>query len=212
MSTFHILDGFEPYVNVPRGGSRLRPRNPLTNTSGAYCVTIIETGMVYVGSTSNLNNRVTRHPYMLKQDKHFNTKLQAAYNTDSDIEITIKPTATIAEAQKIEQQLVDHFRDTGYLCNQGIVDVTRSRFGTSHTEEHRRKIGDTLRGRTMPESVKQQQSLDRKAFLQTDKGRAAIQAISKPVTIDGIIYKSIAEAKRVLHQGFATIKQKALHL
>lgn len=213
MSTFHILEGFE--VHAPWQYIQLRMHNPLRNITGTYCITIIDTGSIYIGSTNNLAQRIMYHMSTLRCNRHRNYKLQEAYNTSDDIEILVKPTETVNDAQALEQHLVDYFKDTGYLCNIAIADVTRSRLGRPLTDEHKRIIGVAHRGkprydlrRPMSETAKQQGSVSRKAFYQTEKGKETLLARSNPVTIDGIYYPSISEACRILQQSRTEIQRR----
>ena len=48
--------------------------------SGIYKILNIVTGDFYIGSTSNLKQRSRTHKYLLKNNKHYNKHLQAAYN------------------------------------------------------------------------------------------------------------------------------------
>lgn len=209
MPTFHIFDGFTTYVAPGRSGG-LRTPNPLKDIIGTYCVTVIETGMVYIGSTANLAQRVSVHLSDLKYCRHSNPKLQEAYNTDTDIEIIVKPAVTITEAQSLEQHLVDHFKDSGYLCNVGTVDVTKPNLGTIRTEKQRQNMSDAHRGLKIPETTGHQISVAQKAFYQTEQGQANIRAMSKKFTLDGVEYPSIIGASRTLKQPYSSIRNKAI--
>lgn len=216
MSIIHILDGFTPYL-VRSGSSGPWNRNPLNNVAGTYCIIVIETGMIYIGSSTVLAKRVQAHQSYLRNNTHVNYNLQEAYNDNPEIEILIRPMYSIDDAQALEQYLVDYFKDTGYLCNIAIADVTRSRLGRPLTDEHKRVIGDSNRGRPrydlrrpQAEAAKQQGIVSRKAFYQTEEGRASLLARSKPITIDGIHYPSMSEAGRLLQKPLSAIRNEKM--
>jgi predicted GIY-YIG superfamily endonuclease len=210
MPTFHTLEGFKKHTPNPTGRPSL-PK-PLKQAIGTYCITVAETGMVYIGSTSNLTERFKSHLTTLRCNKHSNNRLQAAYNTDPGVEIMVKPSSTIAEAQALEQKLVDGFKDTGYLCNVAVVDVTRPglcNLGKTISEEHRQKLSDLKLGIPRTDDVKLKRSASTKAFYQTEQGQRFLQSKSKTVMIDGTQYSSISEASRALKQSPFLIKKKS---
>lgn len=48
--------------------------------SGIYCIINIINGKKYIGSSINIQNRLQKHRYELRKNKHGNRKLQNAYN------------------------------------------------------------------------------------------------------------------------------------
>lgn len=197
MATFHILNGNWQTYQKGRSGSRIP--NPAGYGPGAYCIANTETGEVYIGSTTNLTQRAITNSACLKNNNHACRAFQNAFNENPDIEILVKKTTTVAEAQALEQQLVNEFKDTGYLCNSGIFDVTNPCKGKMQTQEHKQKRIEQLIGRERPIEVREKVSAGRKAFYQTEKGKLYLQTRSVKVKIDNIEYNSIAEASRVLN-------------
>lgn len=47
---------------------------------GIYCIKNIQNGLVYVGSSKNIDQRWSTHKYMLNKNIHFNCHLQNAWN------------------------------------------------------------------------------------------------------------------------------------
>lgn len=52
--------------------------------SGVYAIQNVTKGIFYIGSSENIENRWKQHQTMLKNNKHFNKKLQNDYN-DGDV-------------------------------------------------------------------------------------------------------------------------------
>jgi predicted GIY-YIG superfamily endonuclease len=192
MATFHILNDLKAF----KTGKKSFDNNPLVGTPGVYCVTVNETGKVYVGSTATLPKRASSHASNLKRDCHGNSNLQAAYNENPEIEIVFKRTASFDEAIALEQQLVNEFKDTGYLCNVGTADVTNPLKGIPHTEEWKRRNSEILTGSRRSEATKARITAGQKAFYQTDRGLESLKTNSKEVTVAGVTYPSISAAVR----------------
>lgn len=209
MTVFHILTGYEPYT---KGIAGLKGTNNLTNKPGTYCITNTDSGKVYVGSTTNLPKRLSSHISNLKNNRQVNKNLLADFGIDVSVTIDVKPTATIEEAIIEEQRLVNEFKDSGYLCNVAVADVTRPNFGRIFTEEHRQKMSDSARRQAPSETTKQLMSISKIAFYQTPAGKAKlqehVQRASVKVIVDGVEYPSISAASRALGVAPNTIKSK----
>jgi group I intron endonuclease len=52
----------------------------LKEKSGIYCILNIVNNKIYIGSSKNLQERLTNHKIMLKNNKHYNNILQNSYN------------------------------------------------------------------------------------------------------------------------------------
>lgn len=120
----------------------------------------------YLGSTRNLRKRMREHLSMLRNNKHGNAHLQNAFNKHGEdafiFEIQLR--AVYEEhLVMLEQAYLDTF--TPYVRGMGynISDNAKSYrvFGKDHpgygkqrSEETKRKISETLTGRTIPESTR----------------------------------------------------------
>jgi predicted GIY-YIG superfamily endonuclease len=196
MNVTHLLNGFKPYISGQQG---VKDTNLLTGKPGAYCITHVETGKVYIGSTGNLATRVSGNLGALKRNKHKNNNLQKVFNDDSTVEVLVKPTATLTDAVALEQQLVNEFKDTKYLCNIGITDVARPQLG--------------VEGQTRTTKHKEQISEKNRLYAKTPEGRQHIlertEKRSRKVIIDGITYPSQNEAARVLGIAYQSVRKLA---
>lgn len=211
-----MVKGFVPYRSRKVGWSG---SNELTKQPGCYILYHFSTNKFYVGSTANIPARVSNHTANLKRGSHKNKPLQDAYLEDPSHMFFIQPTGSLELAQQLEQNTVEHFKDSGCLFNVAINDVLLTRKDVKLTAEHietlrlsnvGRVVGDETRERmrqshlghrNSDESItKQANSL--KQFYESSEGketkRLAILKISKPVVIDGVEYASLSEAARAL--------------
>ena len=66
--------------------------------SAVYFITDKETGKSYVGSTSNIQDRIKYHRNRLNKNIHNNKELQAAYNNNPGLEVIYAVVETKEEA------------------------------------------------------------------------------------------------------------------
>lgn len=84
--------------------------------------------LYYVGSTSNLKNRVRQHVDMLRKGTHRNPRLQAMWDKHNSMEVRV--IAAVDETQLLfyEQQWVNILRRHRNVANFGS-EVSRPRLG-----------------------------------------------------------------------------------
>lgn len=215
-------------------------------------------GHFYIGSSSNLADRLRTHRYNLRIGKHKNDRLSDCYTEWGDFEVRYELCRDGDEALDREEDLISKFRNQDLCCNlgtgtravwehgmpQSVKDKIssfhkgrdygedfrsmRSRLmtGVPRTDSEKRKISESLRGRTRPAEVCQKISEGRKGWQPTDdtrermslakKGKpgqpnqlAAMKAaISKPVMVEGVRYSSITDAAKTLGIAVSTAKQR----
>lgn len=213
MPTFHLISDFKPYV---KGVAGIKGSNPLVKVPGVYVITHDETGKVYIGSTKDLARRLSSHESVLKHNRHTNGSLQRAFNEDSVISFDYRVTKSIEEAVMTEQCLVIELKDTGLLFNKAIEDVTKPSVGNTLSDEHRQRISAANKGRKRTDEMNLKSSIQRKAYLETDAGKAFTKTMasskSKKITIDGIEYPSISEAGHQLGLCVKTVQRRAAGL
>lgn len=90
------------------------------NCVGAYVLTDVRSGKFYVGSSGELEKRLTRHLYDLRRNTHHCSPLQELWNKRGELVETIFPTDTREEAYQLEQDLLDRFKDSNLLLNIGL--------------------------------------------------------------------------------------------
>lgn len=92
---------------------------PLPQEPGVYTITHTPTGHFYIGSTGNLRARITNHKSTLRNSRHGNSNLQAAFTAVENIEVTAIPTDSVKAAKDAEQELLDIFLQNPLCCNIG---------------------------------------------------------------------------------------------
>lgn len=155
---------------------------------GAYILTHVQSGHLYIGSTNDLHSRKGTHESALRCGKHGNKRLQELYDVDQRIHFSGIPFLTKEEALDEEQRLIDSYKASQYLLNV-YLDVrnpaaSRSANGYRHSEETRDKMSAVRNGKILSDTTKEKMRLPR--------------ANSAIVVIDGIEYFSVSFAARTL--------------
>lgn len=200
MAFFHILSGAVTRAALPP--NRGKP-NDISKSPGAYCITNVATGNVYIGSTGTLGCRVSGNESCLRRGVHRNPNLQKAYDESAEIEFLLLPTTTVEEARILEQQLVDEFKDSGHLCNIGITDVSRPAFRRIVSDQTKQLMSKNRYGIVPDDATKELMSATHKDYYNSERSQAhrkvLFEKISKKVTVNGVEYPSISEAARQLN-------------
>jgi hypothetical protein len=218
------INDFKKYNHITKiGGGQI---NELRKKSACYIIKHVETGKMYVGSSSIVSDRMSKNISSLKHNRHKNKPLQEIYNIDPKIEIFIKTTENIEEAQLLEQQTVNSLKNTKLLCNVATTDVTKTNLGVKRSDETIEKISNSNKGKKRSKETCNKLSLShigkkpslehckklsdiRKKLLSTPEGKElharSIEKISHAVICDGVRYLSKSEAARLsVHQSFCS--------
>lgn len=196
---------------------------------GAYILVHENTGLKYVGSSADLDGRMSSHLYALRHDKHYRADLQEAFNKDPTVKMLKFPTNNRDEAYQREGELLQEHKDCSNLVNRSL-DPYSSR-GVIPTEETRKKLSEKRQGRVFSEETKQKISAAHKGVAKSEHAKENMRLAqmkllrdspkslerllantvkqSKPITVDGITYPSLHEASRQLGIHRATVKKKA---
>ncbi len=108
--------------------------------SGIYLISHLDSGKVYVGSSVNCISRIKKHKSLLSRNKHYNTKLQNAWNkykeTNFSFEIIEKvPPRLLMEREQCWMDSYDVI-DVGY----NLTPNANSNLGFKHSDETKRKL------------------------------------------------------------------------
>lgn len=164
---------------------------------GAYTITHIKSGKVYVGSTNDLGSRRLHHLSALKLGTHRNKELQKAFEEDSTLEFFHVITEDREAAYLMEEELMRLNKNK--LFNRAI-DVKAPMSGLTHSEQTRLKIGAAnslaLKGRKL--SLEHAEKVSR-TLLASNLSR------QKRVQIVGVVYNSLNEAARALNLNPGTL-------
>jgi group I intron endonuclease len=124
--------------------------------SGVYTIKNLANGKFYVGQTTKLYNRKEWHFSRLRNNKHPNKHLQRAYNRYGRNNFTFEIIETCAIDILLSREhhwcllLGADKKETGY----NIRPTGEDKY-CPHTEETRRKISKSQRGKITPEEVKE---------------------------------------------------------
>ena len=174
-----------------------------------YIIRHKKNGHFYIGSTVDLYSRLKYHRLRLKNGKHDNSKLLEVYTSWEDFEIWWEYGKTKEEVSKKEQVLLDKEFLSELCCNisnlsepnwlaNGAVDAAAKTWqsgkrinfwkGKKLSEEAKRKIGDKNRGRIKSEETRKK--------------------LSKPVSLDGVVYPTIKAAAKTFNVAKSTIRRR----
>lgn len=87
---------------------------------GTYVLTDVKTKRFYVGSSYNVEKRISRHINELKQNIHHCLPFQQLWNSNGRVSQTIFQADTREEAYELEQLIIDQNKDNPKLLNIGL--------------------------------------------------------------------------------------------
>lgn len=85
-----------------------------------YILSLTRTNVFYIGSTSNIDRRMSQHLELLIKNNHKNKKLQEAWNVDNDFLINTFEFEDRESAYKFEEQMIKNVDKTprrDLMCN-----------------------------------------------------------------------------------------------
>ena len=119
--------------------------------------------MSYIGRTVDWSARKRRHLSDLRSGRHMNPRLQHSWSsrTEQEFEFKLVWPEAVEQLEELESFVLEECFDTGRLYNAHKNSVGGF-LGQKHSEETKRKWGDSRRGRKMPEIAKARQIESRK--------------------------------------------------
>lgn len=113
-------------------------------TRGIYKIFLGETGRVYIGQSLSIELRISQHKYMLKANRHYNIRMQQAFNKTNLFELEIIAIAEAEELDALEELYMSEYNsiNMGYnICSAGSSGKGLNHSSTVYTEE---QIIDTM--------------------------------------------------------------------
>jgi predicted GIY-YIG superfamily endonuclease len=188
---------------------------------GVYLIQDGITGKAYVGSTGNLNNRLSIHLCELRNNKHYNKELQNLYNANPDLSVAALPLENKETAYEFEQAILDDFYDSGLLTNKAkfvkqsakdlpVSDATREkisqankgkqfRLGMVHTDDTKAKMSTTHLKRhesyVVSEETKRKRKESMKDYVISDETREKLRQTSTGRTLSDESRKKLSNSR-----------------
>lgn len=151
-------------------------------TSGVYKITNIENGKVYIGSSKDINKRITAHIRELKKNIHDNTHLQSAWNKYGKEKFEFSILEFVPDINILlerEQFWMDKYqcykRDFGY----NMLPTAGSPDGNRLSKETRKRISESNKGRNCTAETKQKISNSQKGKVHTQEEREHTSKVIK---------------------------------
>lgn len=157
------------------------------NASGIYKIYWSNNPYYYYGQAVNLQRRKSTHLESMRKGKHKNPKMQSIYNKYGDFIFELIEYAEYEELNTVEQKYLDEFFNDEFCCNlcpnsfsskgrvysdetlKSIREARKNRvklignmnhfFGKTHTEEAKRKISESKKGKKFPKISESRRSI-----------------------------------------------------
>jgi group I intron endonuclease len=117
--------------------------------SGIYQIICNETGKRYVGSSTNIEHRFNGHIKDLNRGAHCNRHLQRAWTKYGPEKFEFGPILFCAPENLVlyEQAAIDALEAANPACGYNICPVAESRLGAQFTEESKRRLSESRKGK-----------------------------------------------------------------
>lgn len=153
---------------------------------GIYGITNKANGMTYIGQTNmNFGDRRDAHFALLRNNKHWVSELQNAWNESNGKNVEFKILHDLNDNEdldRLEIEYIKRYRKQGLCLNYGDGGKIAPNQGKHLTDEAKRKIGEKNRinmtGKKATEETKKKMSESQKrrmAEMSEEKKRAAIE-------------------------------------
>ena len=107
-------------------------------SDGVYILHNAETGVAYIGS-GKLGHRYASHHYLLKNGRHFNSRLQKAFDDNPNFEFIGIPIDEGRDVSlSVEQELITEYASPNLL--NVVTNLSQPRLDIPHTEESKEKM------------------------------------------------------------------------
>lgn len=116
-------------------------------TGGIYSLTNKANGKRYIGQTLDFHKRKTTHLWMLNNNRHFNPHLQRAWNAGDEFAFEVIEECPEEIRNEREIFWIAEFNATDDNFGYNLCDGGDATTGYHFTEEQKRKISESNRGR-----------------------------------------------------------------
>ena len=110
--------------------------------TGIYKIINKVNNKFYIGSATNFYNRKSKHLQLLRKNLHTNTHLQNSYNKYGEDNFKFK---LIEECKKEELPVREQYYLDNLNYDYNICTVVEGRWGLTHTEEVKNKISNSVK-------------------------------------------------------------------
>lgn len=194
----------------------------LPSGCGVYCIRNTTNSKLYIGSSTNIQKRCRKHAGLLRNNKHDNQHLQAAFNKYGEDAFETEVLATVIVPQKlrnVEQSLMERY----HACDRNFGYNKSSTTATSTiTEEGKNTLRLKNLGKTYSQEVNAKKGLKGKSnpFFGQHHSRANLEkmVISKGYQVSpfvcletGNVYTFFQEAANATGGRMATISECVKH-
>lgn len=162
-----------------------------------YLITCLVSGKIYVGSAKNFYKRYLSYQQVWKRPKRAIDHALAKYGVDQfvfSIMETVEDSKNLVEREQSYLDSIQPFRDFGY----NICPVAGSSLGTRRTEESRRNISNSLKGKNTTPVVQ----IERSSLRVVAKYNSVLEA-SKAVKIGPTMIASVCSGRNVTAAGYS---------
>lgn len=223
-TTVNVVKANKPFesgrVKLPDGGYA----NP-----GFYLIKMHSTDRIYVGSSTAVDRRVTKHLSTLRNGKHEYKEIQDAYKVGEPMSIIVAYTPNHEVALNNEQLVLD----SGGCLNKSddarnsfsdriLSQETKDKIGLAHrgkfvSEKTRKKLSESHKGQKVVHSEETCKKIsdNKKGKTMSDSHYAAYMAkveevLCRPVEVDGVRYRSLSDAGTAVGVTDTTIRNRIL--
>ena len=150
---------------------------------GIYKIERLSDGAIYIGQSVNIKSRFNLHRHHLRKGKHSNQHLQNAFNKygEGDFAFSLIEECEDHDLDYLEQHYLDQARISGkvvFNCGDVATCPNRGRKLGPLSEEHRKKISESVKG-----------------YKKSDEERRVISERSKGRIVSDASRKKMSEAK-----------------